>query len=57
MTYAVTTPTHLHTSKCALRDLRTKIEVEHGQPAVFFRVSVPRSEVLRPTECWTAMGY
>ena len=51
MTCAATTPTHLHTSKCALRNLRAKIEVEHGQPAVFFRVSVPRREVLRRTEC------
>ena len=53
MTCAATTPTHLYTSKCALRNLRAKIEVEHGQPAVFFRVPVPRHEVLRPTECWT----
>ena len=27
--------------------------MEHGQPAVFFRVSVPRREVLQPTECWS----
>ena len=53
MTRGDHTYTYLHTSKCVLRNLRAKIEVEHGQPAVFFRVSVPRREVLRPTECWT----
>ena len=55
MTRAATTPTHIYIQVSArqLRNLRAKIEVEHGQPAVFFRVSVPRREVLRPTECWT----
>ena len=54
MTRAATTPTHIYIQVSArLRNLRAKIEVDHGQPAVFFRVSVPRREVLRPTECWT----
>ena len=30
MTCTATTPTHLYTSKCALRNLCAKIEVEHG---------------------------
>ena len=54
MTRAATTPTHIYIQVSArYATLRAKIEVEHGQPAVFFRVSAPRREVLRPTECWT----
>ena len=53
MTLAATTPTHIYIQVSGRYATFAKIEVEHGQPAVFFRVSVPRREVLRPTVCWT----